>query len=243
VGTQVSFTLGIDPKSGKDRAQDIHIGNPAAVGGPPLLSGELIEWNQSRACGFIACKDFPGKKFFAHKSEFAEQFEDGQEPPVGTRVGFTIGIDPKSGKDRAQNISLDNGEDRPGEAEGGLGVPRLRGELREWNRGKACGFIALEGPVFKKLFAHKSEFAEPFEDGGEPPVGTIVSFVLGVDAKSGRERAQDIVIEEVHEGPDVQQDEGEEDEGSGVLHGNFRGFGGIGLPATKRARIDGPSKV
>lgn len=34
-----------------------------------------------------------------------------------------------------------------------------------------------------------------FEDGGEPPEGTPLSFVFGQDRKSGKERAWDIRIE------------------------------------------------
>merc|ERR1719414_282961 len=75
------------------------------------------------------------------------------------------------------------------------GPQRLQGTLMEWNQQKACGFIQCLEPAGKKFFAHKSEFAVPFQDGEEPPEGTAVSFVAGVDARSGRERAQDIRLE------------------------------------------------
>merc|ERR1712083_512238 len=82
------------------------------MGGPLRLSGSLSEWNSQRACGFIECTDPPGKRFFAHKSEFAEQFVDGAEPPVGTEVSFTPGFDTKSGKERAQDIQVESGRKR-----------------------------------------------------------------------------------------------------------------------------------
>lgn len=201
VGTPMTFILGTDPKSGKQRAQEIqlehvpgrrmghHMGRPMRPQmvpyGPPRLYGTLLDWHPQKACGFIQCFDPAGKKFFAHKSEFAVPFADGQEPPVGTAVSFVPGVDAKSGRERAQDIQPENDE-----------AFRLYGSLIDWKDEKACGFIACSDPPGKRFFAHKSEFAEPFPDDSAPVVGTEVSFMPGVDAKSGKERAQDIRLEQ-----------------------------------------------
>lgn len=187
-----------------NRMQQMHMGQGAVVGfgqqqghaqfGGGRMQGVLSEWNDEKACGFIECVD-GGKKLFAHKSDFAMPFEDGLGPAIGAPLNFSLGSDPKSGKQRARDIRL-----------GGLGMgggggaaadgPRLFGSLSEWNPSKACGFIQCTNPPGKKLFAHKSEFAVQFGDGEDPPVGTTMSFVHGFDSKSGRERAQDIKLED-----------------------------------------------
>jgi len=201
VGTALNFVLGVDSRSGKQRAQDIRTGDgivSEALGaahqvafGQPRLRGTLDEWNGLKACGFIHCLDLPGKKCFAHKSEFAEQFVDGSEPPPGTVVSFALGIDARSGKERAQDIRV---EGDPGLADS-LGPPRLLGVLADWKAKSACGFVECIDPPGKRYFAHKSEFAEQFPDGAEPPLGTTLSFTPGVDQRSGRERAQGIRVE------------------------------------------------
>lgn len=204
LGTPFSFFLGNDPKSGKQRAVDIRIedaqhgfagGGFAGGGCGPFgtrrrLAGTLEEWSPEKGCGFIHARDTPGKKFFAHKTEFGDPspMADGEEPVLGCEVHFVLGHDPRSGKERAQDIQL-------GPLDESAGLPRLYGKLKEWNPLKACGFIECERPGKStpgKLFAHKTEFVEPFEDGAEPALGTELSFVLGHDSKSGKERAVDI---------------------------------------------------
>jgi len=244
LGTPLSFVLGQDPKSGKERACQIRAerqgnnfgcGGAAIVGGMPVvgggmyqqagftqpvaqmyhmqmapapvvgfaqpqlapafggrMQGVLCEWHDEKACGFIEVADHGGKKLFAHKSDFALPFEDGMGPAVGSPLNFSLGSDPKSGKQRARDIRLGG----LGMAGAAAGAPRMFGSLTEWSIAKACGFIQCFDPAGKKLFAHKSEFAVPFGDGEEPPVGTTMSFVHGFDAKSGRERAQDIRLED-----------------------------------------------
>lgn len=195
VGTPLSFTHGIDLKSGKERARYIRVERqpPAYMQpGQPRLFGSLKEWNPDRACGFIECPSAPGKRFFAHKSEFAEQFADGQDPPPGTPLNFVLGTDARSGKQRAQDIRV--GSEVFDQA-APFGQPRLRGTLDEWNGARACGFIHCLDLPGKRFFAHKSEFVEQFEDGQEPPSGTVLTFTLGVDARSGKKRAQDIRVD------------------------------------------------
>merc|ERR1719220_495513 len=118
------------------------------------LRGTLMEWIDEKACGFI---DSSGKKVFAHKSDFVEPFADGMAPPVGTAMIFVLGADPKSGRERAQQIQLDRGD---GAGIAGFRGTRLRGSIMEWKQEKGCGFILRADG--KKIFAHKSEFAMPF---------------------------------------------------------------------------------
>lgn len=143
--------------------------------------------DSSKGLGWIESKSVPNGRIFCHKSEFKVPFEDGDEPPVGTVVNFMLGNDQRSGKDRAVEIHVTNSDAVPEE-------PRLSGTLEEWNNTKACGWI--ESPEYEggRLFAHKSEFAVPFHDGAPPEPGTPVTFVLGTDAKSGKERAVDIQV-------------------------------------------------
>lgn len=193
IGTPVSFVSGTDLKSGKERARGIRVelAAPPLHYGPARLSGVLKEWNGERACGFIECSSAPGKRFFAHKSEFVEQFVDGEDPPLGTPLNFVLGMDSRSGKHRAQDIRVGDGsfDQAPGQ-------PRLRGTLDEWTGHKACGFIHCPDLPGKRIFAHKSEFAEQFADGDEPPPSAAVTFRLGVDSRSGKGRAQDIRLED-----------------------------------------------
>eukprot|EP00928_Gymnodinium_smaydae_P061491 TRINITY_DN45549_c0_g1_i1.p1 TRINITY_DN45549_c0_g1~~TRINITY_DN45549_c0_g1_i1.p1 ORF type:complete len:398 (-),score=57.23 TRINITY_DN45549_c0_g1_i1:73-1170(-) len=202
IGTAVNFVMGMDARSGKERARDIQIGRlgrydtfRSFAGGPMTrYHGTLEEWSTNKACGFILCQ-VTGKKVFAHKKEFVEAFEDDDAPTPGTQVSFILGIDAKSGRERAQQIEIGDG------AELFSNSTRLQGALIEWREEKGCGFIECERVAGKKLFAHKSEFVVPFEDGEEPPLGTMLSFVCGVDKKSGRARAQQIEIADEADAP------------------------------------------
>merc|ERR1712178_661120 len=79
-------------------------GRPAQGPRNARLSGVLLKWNADKACGWIESQ---GQTYFAHKSEFVPQFEDGNEPPNGTPLSFVLGVDAKSLKERAQNIKID----------------------------------------------------------------------------------------------------------------------------------------
>jgi len=186
LGTPVAFVLGADPKSGKQRAQTIQLETSKKPFDSQRLQGTLAEWNPKKACGFIQGIGPAGKRFFAHKSEFAVPFGDGEDPPIGTPVSFVFGVDARSGRERAQDIRMSDGEE---DIQSG-GERRSRGTLSDWKSEKACGFV--EGTDGKRWFAHKTEFAEPFAEGETPEVGSAVTFLPGVDSKSGRERATDI---------------------------------------------------
>lgn len=199
LGTPVSFVHGIDSKSGKERAQDIFLevdgqGHPSCA----RMPGSIVGWHSQKACGWIECKSYPGVRLFAHKSEFVDQFSDGEEPPLGTQVTFVRGVDPKSGKERAQAIDITQG----GESFEENSKPTLIGHLTAWDSTKACGWIESQNMPGTRLFAHKSEFVEPFEDGlGEPATGSVVTFVAGVDQRSGKHRALNIQVERVEPVP------------------------------------------
>merc|ERR1712217_81354 len=109
LGTAMTFVLGHDTKSGRERAQDIRIGDGADVVGPAPIEGTINAWNDAKACGFIF--DTTGKKWFAHKTEFTEDIGDGPNEPalVGQTVFFYSGTDKVSGRERAQMISFNGG--------------------------------------------------------------------------------------------------------------------------------------
>mmetsp|Transcript_161175 Transcript_161175/g.517373 ORF Transcript_161175/g.517373 Transcript_161175/m.517373 type:complete len:574 (+) Transcript_161175:157-1878(+) len=151
------------------------------------LVGNLVDWNGRKACGFIEVPSM-GKKYFAHKTEFQIQFSDFQGPPPN--LSFVPGMDPKSGKERACQILPEGAYESP--MSGMSDEPRLHGVLAQWQPQKACGFIDWDG---KRVFAHKSEFELAFPDGAAPPLGSQVSFVLGTDPKSGKERACSIRLQ------------------------------------------------
>jgi len=76
----------------------------------------------------------------------------------------------------------------------GGGGARLQGLMSEWNDEKACGFIEFEGSQGKRVFVHKHDFAEPLIDGQAPEKGTVLNFVMGTDASTGKQRAQDVRV-------------------------------------------------
>jgi len=223
-GTQVSFQVGIDQKSGKERAVSIQLAFDGrammqpfsqAVMGRRLASGSqspssmaqpgtgtITAWNAEKGCGWIEGQGHQGSNYFAHKSEFVEPFADDEEPPIGRNVRFTIGVDKRSGKKRAQQISFSNGlfaqsGKTPTEpTSSGLMI----GTIVEWNIEKGFGYLESDRIPGKKLFTHKTEFAEASDDNDwQPGLGTVVSFKLGRDARSGKERACEIHIGEVDE--------------------------------------------
>merc|ERR1711972_157466 len=69
--------------------------------------GTIIDWRDEKAFGHIECVEPAGKKIFAHKSDFAESFADGEAPQIGTLVSFVAGNDFKSGRERAHNIRIE----------------------------------------------------------------------------------------------------------------------------------------
>jgi len=198
-GVIVSFVLGTDVKTGKFRCQSIQVERSlfGQLGGSRQL-GELVEWNAAKGCGWIQSKK--GPRLFAHKTEFSEQFSIGEEPTPGTTLSFVVGVDKKSGRERACGIQVADGDevaDADAVADAGGGADsneRLYGTLDKWSVEKACGWISNGEDGGRPVFAHKSEFLEPLDDREAPPEGAAVSYVLGVDPKSGKRRAREILI-------------------------------------------------
>jgi len=115
-GTPLTFAYGTDPKNpNKERATAIQVEGPA----PAMqeiqqdgvrFHGHVSKWTPSKACGWIASTDEPGKMYFAHKSDFVQNFPDTMQPAAGATVTYVPGHDPKSGKERATNIHMDQGD-------------------------------------------------------------------------------------------------------------------------------------
>jgi len=213
VGTSLHFVVGVDKKSGKERACAIEVASENAIAGAQFdkwnavqgggwigggqnegqQQGQLMEWNSEKGCGWISCMQATGGKLFAHKTEFMIQFDDGEQPPIGTTLRFVVGFDKKSGKERAQSIEVAD--------DSAIGDGRIYGTLDKWNPEKGCGWIESSGNEGKPVFAHKSEFVDAFDDN-QLFNGMMVSYVLGVDQKSGKMRALEINCEQgVKRGP------------------------------------------
>jgi len=133
-------------------------------------------------------------KLFVHKNDFLQHFVDGQEPMLGTRLSYVHGYDPKNpAKERATAVQVEGQGPAPATAiSNGDGGERRRGSVQTWDSHKACGWVDCLDEPGKKYFAHKSEFAQQFPDSHQPRPGAPLTFLVGFDPKSGKERATNI---------------------------------------------------
>jgi cold shock protein len=67
-----------------------------------MATGVIKRYFDERGFGFIKPNAPGGEDVFFHVKSFDEQVE----PHVGDRVEFELGADPKSGRTRAQNLTL-----------------------------------------------------------------------------------------------------------------------------------------
>lgn len=125
--------------------------------------------NTSQGNGYGFIDQDNGEKIFV--LPFSCAAFGNQIPPVGTRVAFDIGPDPKTGKSRAENVRL----------------------------GMKTGTMGKSGPQFGFINQDNGEgemFVLPKSCGGElPPVGTRVMFDIVQDQKTGRPRAENVMPE------------------------------------------------
>jgi cold shock protein len=66
-----------------------------------MPTGTVKRYFDERGFGFLK-PDGTGEELFFH----VKSFEDRVEPHVGDRVEFELGADPRSGRTRAQNLTL-----------------------------------------------------------------------------------------------------------------------------------------
>eukprot|EP00435_Cladocopium_sp_Y103_P026689 s1150_g6.t1 len=201
-GTRVLYDVVMDPKTGRPRAEDVKpfdsgglvaalkhkggkgkgavgrlaIGDSPNVGmGSPGRMGVI-----SRICnGFGFIDHEAGESMFvlpaSCKAFYGGAF--GQIPPVGTPVEFDVVTDSKTGKLRAEEV-------RPAAQAGFCAGTVVKS-------GGQFGFISQDTQDGMEV----SMFVLPRACGGQiPPVGTRVTYTVVEDAKTGRPRAEDVMV-------------------------------------------------
>eukprot|EP00930_Biecheleria_cincta_P067072 TRINITY_DN5344_c0_g3_i1.p1 TRINITY_DN5344_c0_g3~~TRINITY_DN5344_c0_g3_i1.p1 ORF type:complete len:758 (-),score=169.70 TRINITY_DN5344_c0_g3_i1:150-2351(-) len=175
-GTEVSFEVGSDEKTGKPRA--LHIQVETGDEGGEALTGTIASWKDP--WGFVESPELE-KQLFCHLDDIRNA-ERGAVVAVGSPVRFQIG-EGKDGKQRAIKVDL---LDSFGHSGHGGGAERLTGTVTSWK--DMWGWIRCEQVTEGDIFAHSAEVL----GGGQLQMGTTVSFELGTDARSGKPRAKQI---------------------------------------------------
>lgn len=108
IGTRLSYDIVNDSKTGRPRAENV--GLEVAV---LLDSGEVTEWpsgtmaRSSGTFGFI--KQDSGEDDMFLLPQMCEALGNAL-PEIGTRLVYSIGTDPKTGRPRAENVALEEGD-------------------------------------------------------------------------------------------------------------------------------------
>jgi len=201
-GTRVLYDVVADPKTGRPRAENVQ---PSDSGGlvtalkgkekGGVIPARNQSWSQqdvgtgdatgtgviSRICngyGFIDKED--GESMFVLPTSckaFAGAGGYAELPPVGTPVDYDIVMDSKTGRPRAENV---------------------RPAMRD---GVFVGTISKSGPQFGFITQDTQDGSEvemfvlPLSCGGQiPPVGTRVTYTVVEDSKTGRPRAENVMM-------------------------------------------------
>eukprot|EP00747_Dinoflagellata_sp_TGD_P089024 gnl/TRDRNA2_/TRDRNA2_164195_c1_seq1.p1 gnl/TRDRNA2_/TRDRNA2_164195_c1~~gnl/TRDRNA2_/TRDRNA2_164195_c1_seq1.p1 ORF type:complete len:513 (+),score=96.15 gnl/TRDRNA2_/TRDRNA2_164195_c1_seq1:180-1541(+) len=204
---RVTFELGVDSKSGRNRAKRIQVqgGHAGGHGGGQRIGGHMgviAQWKDK--WGWISSPEFRDGDIFAHAEDLLTPVA------LGMQVTFRVSLDPK-GRRRASDISAaasDPGMGRgaagvgmggrgalmasaPAAGRGGAATPamftgrQMTGQVTSWK--DKWGWVSC--PYFEgDIFAH----VEDIRDGFTPTVGARVQFVVGTDQKTGRARALEI---------------------------------------------------
>lgn len=218
VGTRVSYDVVQDQRTGRPRAADVEpegaafawAGGAASSAQPPLaLSRSHAGMAPGEATGYMS-QDNGNFGFIKQDVDDSDMFVlpavcpgfNNIMPPVATRVRYTVVVDQKTGRPRADNVwPIPEGPAvvRP-PPQAYAGVPRsgamnigeLHGAILQ-DKG-SFGFIQQdsgEADMFV-MPAVCTGFAGP--DGGPacPPPGTRVVYNVVVDQKTGRPRADNV---------------------------------------------------
>lgn len=209
-GTRVFYDVVLDPKTGRPRAEDVKPfdsgglvtalkgkgkgGGRPAIGAPPANAGGRVPQLGmgspggiggrmgvvSRICngfGFIDQED--GESMFVLPASCRAFYGGafGEIPPVGTMVEFDVVTDSKTGKPRAEDV-------RPATQAGFFAGTVVKS-------GGQFGFINQDTQDGTEV----SMFVLPHSCGGQiPPVGTRVTYTVVEDAKTGRPRAEEVMV-------------------------------------------------
>jgi len=220
IGTRVQYRIGLDQKTGQSRAEDVQpervpaiVANtkvprqPSPLNWSPQNTGTMDRHNHKGTFGFIK-QDIGGEDMFVMPFQ-CEAF--GGLPPIGTRVQFSIGVDPKTGGPRAENVQPSQARlIRP------VKVASTTGSLdpNSWigspeSVGSKCtGTMDREKGKFgfiKQDSGEEDMFVMPLQCvafGGLPPIGARVQYRIGVDLKTGGPRAEDVQPEDMNPSTD-----------------------------------------
>eukprot|EP00931_Biecheleriopsis_adriatica_P038275 TRINITY_DN21934_c0_g1_i3.p1 TRINITY_DN21934_c0_g1~~TRINITY_DN21934_c0_g1_i3.p1 ORF type:complete len:612 (-),score=88.09 TRINITY_DN21934_c0_g1_i3:58-1893(-) len=182
VGTPVRYMVERDEQGRRDRAFDVRLDRPG-FGEGQLLTGTIEKENG--VYGFIKQDGYDEMMFVLPFS-----CRDGVLPPVGTRVVYSVVKDGKTGRPRAEDVELEEEDTRARPTR-----PKLQagdactGTVIKHNEEGNYGFIRQDD-------CDEHAFFVPSECTGFqeqlPPIGTRVSYTLGVRGKTGRFMALNI---------------------------------------------------
>mmetsp|Transcript_49360 Transcript_49360/g.138238 ORF Transcript_49360/g.138238 Transcript_49360/m.138238 type:complete len:567 (-) Transcript_49360:63-1763(-) len=227
IGVRVVYGVGIDPKTMRPRAEDVQPEEWA----PPSASKPAWEEQAPTKASVPQWQEHVVQEASSnlHSGTMARQKEDGRFgfiqqdsgepdmfvmplqcgafgglPPVGTRVVYSVGVDPKTFGPRAENVQPEEDLESlqahsPGNEASASPALSESGDAAqcEWftgtmNRERSegrFGFISQDNggddmfvmPLQCEAFGNKL-----------PPLGTLVVYTLGVDPKTGGPRAENV---------------------------------------------------
>ena len=152
------------------------------------LSGTVVTWRDQRGFGFIKPSD-GGEDLFVHHS----QITDGQALAEGATVSYEEGVDDRSGKTRATNVTggcakpRAEGDAAPSDPGGTKGTGKITGTVKRWNNDRGFGFIGPDAGG-DDIFCH----ANNITDGNALEEGSKVTYDESVDDRSGKTRADNL---------------------------------------------------
>eukprot|EP00927_Polykrikos_kofoidii_P071213 TRINITY_DN67512_c0_g1_i1.p1 TRINITY_DN67512_c0_g1~~TRINITY_DN67512_c0_g1_i1.p1 ORF type:complete len:790 (+),score=121.76 TRINITY_DN67512_c0_g1_i1:49-2418(+) len=236
VGARVAFTVSVDKQKGQPMADNVQPldeslvqGAVAAVSGAPshgmFLTG--IVKQKADKYGFIL-QDNGEKDMFFMPTQ-CEAF-GGVCPPVGTRVMYSVVLDPKTERLRAEAVQPEKeGESIPSAVpvatDGWLSGTMKHGSTGKW------GFIEQDSGE-KDMFVMPAQ-CEGF-GGSLPSGGARVAYTVIVDPKTGRPRAETVHPCESFGGPQVVPPK------EGVRLKSSVPPGAIASPASREVKVINP---
>lgn len=211
VGTRVMYTIGADPQKGQPRAEDVfpedentevmmQLGStPRAANASLLPEGTFagaVKKNHG-SFGFIL-QDNGREDMFLMPAQC--QAFGGICPAVGTRVVYSVVVDGKTGKPRAEEVQPEeaflatatSSMHDPPDIVGSLLAAGLSSGTIKQNSGR-FGFILQDS-------GEADMFVMPVQcqafGGVCPPVGTSVLYTVATDPKTGKPRAENVQLNE-----------------------------------------------
>ena len=152
------------------------------------LTGTVATWRDQRGFGFIKPSD-GGEDLFVHHS----QITDGQALEEGATVYYETGVDDRSGKTRATNVTggcakpRAEGDAASSDPGGTKGSGKHTGTVKRWNNDRGFGFIGPDAGG-DDIFCH----ANNITDGNALEEGSKVTYDETVDDRSGKTRADNL---------------------------------------------------